>query len=316
MRLCPLCRSSSSATVFEATPYRLVRCTRCDLVFVANPPTRSELAHIYSFASGYDTSFADDPEEIAYRQRLARDQVRWLESFASPGRLLDVGASAGFFVRAAADAGWEARGVELSADTSRLARERYGVDVTCGRLEDVAREMPTGSVDAITMWDVLEHVDDPVRDLEHVAALLRSGGILVISTPNLDGWYPRLSGRVARRIGHWPAVEPPWHLTQFGVRTLTRMLQRAGLEVVCVRHVRIPLSYSFGALRELRSPKRLAFAAVFAPVAAVAPWFKRGDEIEVVARVASPAPGGPCRAAFATATAPDRVRSRKRTRRA
>lgn len=66
---------------------------------------------------------------------------------------MDVGAAAGFFVRAAVDHGWDAQGVELSPDTSSLAAERYGIKVTCGTLDDV--QIDPGSLDAVTMWDVL-----------------------------------------------------------------------------------------------------------------------------------------------------------------
>ena len=103
-------------------------------------------------------------------------------------------------------------------------------------------------------------------------------------TPNLDGLYPRFSYRFGRRFNHWPAVEPPAHLFQFSTRTVAALLERTGLSVLEIEHECQPLSYTFGPLRSMRNPKRLAYTAAFAPFAALGPRFDAGDEILVVAR--------------------------------
>jgi hypothetical protein len=103
-------------------------------------------------------------------------------------------------------------------------------------------------------------------------------------TPNLDGLYPRVSYRLGRRFNHWPAVEPPAHLFQFSTRTVTALLERTGLSVLEIEHKSQPLSYTFGPLRSMRHPKRLVYAASFAPFAALGPRLGAGDEILVVAR--------------------------------
>lgn len=276
--------------VFEVDQYRLVRCKICQLVFVANPPSADELKHIYSFAAGYHTNFQSnrmvDRVVTGGHFKAARKRVAKLSRLTTPGRLLDVGASAGFFVKAAVDAGWEAKGVELSADAARLASERYGVEVLCGRLEDFALE--PGSFDVVTMWDLIEHVVNPKEELEQARTLLRPGGLLVISTPNLDGWYPRLSYKVAPRIGRWPAVEPPLHLSQFTVKSLRWLLADMGWKILSVNHSSQRLRYSFGRLLRHMGVRRLIpYAGVFMPLAAVGPFFKSGDEIEVFASPAS-----------------------------
>src|SRR5690349_22293158 len=130
------------------------------------------------------------------------------------GRLLDVGCSAGFFLKVARDRGFDVHGLEIPADTAALARERYDVDVQVGTLDDAHFE--PGSFDVVTMWDVIEHVRDPVGAMSTVARLLKPGGIAALMTPNVEGLFPRLSYRVADRVGFWPHPEPPAHLFQFG----------------------------------------------------------------------------------------------------
>jgi SAM-dependent methyltransferase len=267
---------------FVKDRWTLARCRGCGLAFVTNPPSADELARLYSFASGYHVEFRDDEAQIANRFALAEQQCAAIARHHAPGRCLDVGAAAGFFVKTAAEHGWAAQGIELSPDTSRLARERYGMDVANTRLEDA--DFDPSSFDAITLWDVIEHLPDPLDTMRRVTALLKPGGVVGIITPNLDGLFARSSYRIGRRIDHWPAIEPPVHLFQFSARSLTALLSRVGLELLEIEHQSLPLSYVFGSPRELIHPKRMVYAAVFAPLMVIGPRVGAGDQILVVAR--------------------------------
>ena len=280
---CPGCGGYElRSPFFVKNGYELARCVGCGLAFVTNPPSSAELEHFYSFAGGYHVGFRDDPKEIAKRFRLASRQLAMVARHHAPGRCLDIGASAGFFVKTAADNGWDAHGIELSSDTAQLARERYGVDVAHGRLEDAAFE-PL-SFDVVTLWDVIEHVPDPLDTMVRVAGLLKPGGVAGIITPNLDGLFARSSYRIALRIGYWPAVEPPAHLFQYSTRSLTALLERVELQTVEVAHQAIALGYVFGTVRELLKPKRLLYAATFVAPMLAGPWVGSGDEIVVICR--------------------------------
>jgi 2-polyprenyl-3-methyl-5-hydroxy-6-metoxy-1,4-benzoquinol methylase len=280
---CPSCASEDlRRPFFVKDGYTLDRCNSCGLAFVTNPPTPAELERFYSFDSGYHVDFRDDQDEIANRFELAERQYAAIARHHDVGRCLDIGAAAGFFVKTAADNGWDAHGIELSKDTSQLARERYGVDVTSTRLEDTAFEPE--SFDAITLWDVIEHVPDPLDTMRRVAALLKPGGVVGIITPNLDGLFARASYHVARLIHQWPAVEPPAHLSQFSVESLTKLLHAVGLDPVEVKHESQPLGYVFGRPKQLLNPKRLLYAAIFAPLMLLGPRVGAGDQMLIIAR--------------------------------
>ena len=142
-----------------------------------------------------------------------------------------------------------------------------------------------GSFDVITLWDVIEHVPDPRAVLEMAAELLAPGGVMMVKTPNCDGLYPRLSLALAGRLGFWGHPDPPGHLFQFSVSTLSRMVHAVGLRACAVHHGRIPIEYSFGKPAGwFRSAKWAAYCVMFLPLAWAGPLLRQGDDFTVVAR--------------------------------
>jgi SAM-dependent methyltransferase len=154
--------------------------------------------------------------------------------------LLDVGCGTGQFVQAACQAGYRARGLDLSGAQLEVARRRFrGIQVHAGRLHDYARTAPPGSFDVVTAFQVLEHVADPVAFLADLRRLLRAGGYLAIGVP---AW------RVWRGLRD-PEDAPPNHLTRWSRRSLSRALDAGGFTVVKMREHRS--AYNF-LLRRLR----------------------------------------------------------------
>ncbi|MDP2712419.1 MAG: class I SAM-dependent methyltransferase, partial [Solirubrobacteraceae bacterium] len=144
------------------------------------------------------------------------------------GRLLDVGAGRGRFIAQARDAGWDADGIEPSLRGVAGARE-LGIELQQAGIDD-ARVAP-GSLDAATLWHVLEHLDDPGTALERIAGWLRPGGLLVIGVPNLASVQARVGG------ARWYHLDVPRHRTHFTVDGLHALLRRQGLEPVATHHV-------------------------------------------------------------------------------
>lgn len=282
VRSCNLCGAASAARLFSKSGFDLLRCDGCELVYVGNPPSGDDLQKLYSFESGYQKELVDDAISTAFHREEADRNLTLLQRHALPGRLLDVGCSTGLFLSAARRTGWQAQGVEYSADSSRVAREVYGQDVVTGAL--VPGMFEPASFDVVTFWDVIEHVPDPVGTLRVAAELLAPGGLMVLKTPNVDGLYPKASLALAGRLGFWGHPEPPGHLFQFSVKTLNQLAVAAGLRPRQTEHQRIPLSYSFGTPREwFRSAKWAAYCGAFLPMAAIGPWIGQGDDIVLMA---------------------------------
>lgn len=171
----------------------------------------------------------EDPLYLAEEDGRVLTFERHLRAVAryrpAPGRLLDVGAFTGVFVDAARRAGWDAVGLEPSAWAVEVARKR-GTPMIPGTLADA--RPPDASFDAVTLWDVIEHVPDPLGELRHAAAVLKPGGLLVVHTMDCESFFARLMGR------RWPWLME-MHIVYFSKRTLRAMAERAGFEVLDVR---------------------------------------------------------------------------------
>lgn len=284
MSACNLCGETAHRPVFSTKGYELVECAACGLAYIANQPDDAELARIYSGGEGYHAALKDPASpQWAAIARTARAHMKFMGRVPGKGRLLDVGCSTGQFLNLARQAGYAVSGVEFSDDSRAFAAGHFGLDVEAGSIHDTV--LAAGSLDIVTMFDVIEHVRDPLADMRAAWQLLRRGGWFVLSTPNIDGLFPRLSRPLAGWLDYWPHPEPPYHLYQYSVRTLVASLERAGFEIGPVAHRRIPLGYTFGAPATLaRSPKRAAYAALFAPFALAGPWIGQGDWFYLAAR--------------------------------
>ena len=289
---CNLCGGARHAPLFRKAGYHLVRCADCDLVFVADPPAADEVAGFYTADADYHSELLDPASAGFDRMRgIARQHLRALRHSApEPAglRLLDIGCSSGLFLAEAREVGFTVSGAELSPETGAFARDHFALDIHTGDWREAGHE--PGSLDVVTLFDVIEHLPDPLAELAAIRRLLKPGGLLLQSTPNIDGLFPRLSYLLARRLDYWPHPEPPHHLYQFSTRTLTEMTALAGYEPLRIDQTRIQLSYSFGTPKSWReSPKLLAYAALFAPSAVVGPWIGMGDWFYLAAR--NPGPG-------------------------
>ncbi|MDX6650942.1 MAG: hypothetical protein QOJ97_2893, partial [Solirubrobacteraceae bacterium] len=146
-----------------------------------------------------------------------------------PARLVDAGAGRGRFVAAARRAGYDAEGFEPDPGRAAAAAAVYGVVLRTAGIEAV--EYGAGSVDAVTVWHVLEHVSDPDAAVAAVAKWLRPGGALLVGVPNLDSLQSRLGGE------RWYHLDLPRHRTHFTPAGLHALLRRHGLEPVRTHHV-------------------------------------------------------------------------------
>lgn len=209
--------SSYSASGNFVSKERLVQCNTCSLIFTS-PRLRKDL-----ILKGYTES--EDPTYVSQAEGRIKSFgmcLNAVEKFKKGGRVLDVGAAAGFFLKVAKDRGWETYGIEPSKYLSDYGNQSYGVNIQCGTLDRFESGKP---MDVITLWDVLEHTFDPTDILKRCHKLLAKEGIVVINYPNIGNWMAKLAGR-----HYWFILSV--HLWYFVPSTIEQLLEKTGFEVM------------------------------------------------------------------------------------
>jgi 2-polyprenyl-3-methyl-5-hydroxy-6-metoxy-1,4-benzoquinol methylase len=228
---CPSGRSGHEGIfVFRKEKWSFFRCRTCQHLWTDPLPTPEELRAYYD--QGYfqgDTSrrgYADyDKDKEGAVPYLTRLLMRIAIEKPQKGRMLDIGAATGFFMRLAEQQGWKTSGVELSEYAARLAQER-GLEMKQGTFEAHAAELR--NFDAVTMWDLVEHLPDPFAFFKLLPATLAPGGVVAFATPQSDSFFARLMGR------WWTMLAPPQHLHYFSRQSIQDCLEDAGFELVRV----------------------------------------------------------------------------------
>jgi 2-polyprenyl-3-methyl-5-hydroxy-6-metoxy-1,4-benzoquinol methylase len=244
---CISCGSSHSAPFLNADPYSILQCDDCTLRFLWPQPGADEQTDLYSenyfrSADGLDRGYAEYIAQADNHRATFRDRLRYLPAPAGEKRLLDLGAAAGFFVEQAAAIGWRAQGLELSKWAADYAKEVVGVPVGQGTLRSA--RYADHSFDAVTMWEVIEHLPDPRTELAEIRRILRPGGMLHLSTPDAGSTVARVAGK--RWLG-WRKI--PEHLFYFDLPSLRQLLSSEGFEITSHRYVSLVVTWQYALQR-------------------------------------------------------------------
>jgi len=236
---CLLCDSEDARLVWRQGGFRIDRCRGCGVLFAVNPPNQTQLNDLYNkgLLTGYPIE-ALGHEEGPPPEWKQREQMKILKRLnllgATGGTLLDVGAFSGMFLQNAKRFGFDVAGVEPSRDAYLYVSGTLGLPVVHGDLQGAA--FPAESFVAVSLLDVIEHVRDPVAELQEVFRVLKPGGILILTTPNVAGLLQRIVSAKRKLFGQtWcPIDDVPWHLWGFMPRNFRLCMERAGFQVESV----------------------------------------------------------------------------------
>lgn len=222
---CIVC-GNGAALYGSRTGYDFFRCMVCAHLFVW--PTPPGIHDIYSedYFTGARGGFGYtdyDRDKLAMVPTFNEYLLRMERALGRTGSLLDIGAATGFFLDLARHRNWKVRGVEVSKPAAAIARSK-GLDVWTGVVEDC--EYPAQDLDAVSMWDVLEHMADPHSTMKHVSQLLKPGSVLAINTPDSSSLIPKLLKL------KWHLLLPPEHLNLFSRQSLRYLLEQHQFEIL------------------------------------------------------------------------------------
>lgn len=150
----------------------------------------------------------------------------WVKSLGFSGRALEIGCGNGWMLRALRQRGWEVVGNERTVQSTLFASTVNDLPVFVGQLDALK---PLAQFDLIVLFQVLEHLPDPLSTLRQCTALLKEGGTLVVAVPNLKSWQAQWTG------SSWFHLDVPRHLFHFSPASLSYAMELAGLSVSNVR---------------------------------------------------------------------------------
>ena len=214
--------------------YRILMCKDCRLSFT--DPMQAGDRTFYKGCIVYERT---DSVTISEHSRSAakKSNRRLLGLIPKEGRVLDIGCGLGVFVKYALEQGYDAYGVDFNDEHIHLGQKVLGLGerLILGDVKDLHnRNCFSKSFDLITLFEVIEHVEDPGQLIKSTYKMLSKGGLLAISCPNEARWQP--TGRVF-------ADYPPHHLTRWRPDTLRSFLGNHGFE-----HIKTELDCRFSNL--------------------------------------------------------------------
>ncbi|MBI5035942.1 class I SAM-dependent methyltransferase [Candidatus Micrarchaeota archaeon] len=207
-----------SAASTELLTDQVVQCNKCGLIYLDPRPKSEKVVDDYSNA--VDEKYVSQSKG---RLRTFEKCAEFVEKYSKKGKILDVGAAAGFFVHTAQKRGWQAEGIEPSKWMVEWGKNNLKANLRAGTLEKA--KYPADYFDVVTYWDVLEHVPDPMASLKEANRILKKGGLVVVN-------YPDIASNLAKAAGRkwWFLLSV--HLYYFTPDSISKMLEAAGFEVV------------------------------------------------------------------------------------
>ncbi|KPJ56396.1 hypothetical protein AMJ49_04950 [Parcubacteria bacterium DG_74_2] len=222
MYKCRLCSSKNIILKHRFNTFELGCCRKCGFVQVLQKPTIESLSEMYSGEYFNRGKYIESNKAINFENKR---RLFWLKKsgLKKGARILDVGCATGDFINMAKryfDM-WGLDISEFAVKEARLKNPDIFQKIKKGMIEELS--FPADFFDCIVMWDVIEHLWDPVGVISKLVKILKPGGVLAVSTPNINTATARLMGK------SWHFMIIPEHLSFFNKSTLNYLFETAGL---------------------------------------------------------------------------------------
>ncbi len=225
MRKCPFCGSENFENCLELKDYflsqeefEIARCNECGLLYTIPRPPSDKLGDYYKsedYLSHKENKHGFVPRIYEFVKSInLNNKLKIATKGLSCGNILDIGCGVGDFLLRAKKAGWGVEGVEPSEEAKLIAEKKLDNVV---HAPSELSSFQNLKYDVITMWHVLEHVEDLMAEICHLHRLLKPGGRLVIAVPNYKS-YDAIYYK-----DKWAAWDVPRHLSHFDAKTIKKV---------------------------------------------------------------------------------------------
>ncbi len=230
--ICPLCGSANIQKRFDCKDhfatgevFEIYECNDCLFVFTQGVPDEKQIGRYYespTYVSHSDTSkgIVNKLYHLA-RNIMLRRKVALVKKLTMlrEGKILDYGAGTGYFARAMKNAGWEVTAIEKSENARNYSMETFKFEMLP---EESLEQLPNENFDVISLWHVMEHIQNLDSFWERLSLLLEESGVLIIAVPNIKSYDAEYYGN------NWAAYDVPRHLWHFSPTTIQQIGKKHG----------------------------------------------------------------------------------------
>ena len=236
---CKVCKNQNKSkfkTKFCKDDINIVQCSECGFVFIP-PFYRKQIDYTeYKNENSLKAVIAGNDWLKIQRHKL---RYRTIQKYCAKGKLFDLGVGWGHFLHTGRLLGYEVAGIEMAKMPFSYAKDYLKLPVECIDFFDYTPQ--SSYYDLVTMWDVLEHIDNCDEAVGKCAFMMKSGGYIVIQVPQIDSYLAK------KQKEEWQAMGLD-HVNYFSKETITRLLESKGLQIVEIKssvEVKLFLMYSF-----------------------------------------------------------------------
>ncbi len=228
---CPLCGTQKTFLWMKRDNFDLMRCENCDFVFI--PESQHKKLDVKNQYLKNESSTIDYYTSSAKcDSRYFKRNLKILEKYARPEKILDVGCSTGTFIKEAIKRGWKVIGIEPNPQAVLLARKNNPEAKIYHCFFDEYFKL-NEKVDVIHIADVIEHVFDPLSLICRAHDILRDKGVLMITTCDINSF-----------LGKKYQIKPEEHLVYFNKKSLAFAMEKAGFKIICVKRLTRPRDFT------------------------------------------------------------------------
>ena len=223
---CLICSSKHLEKLERYAKTHMVSCQTCGFHFSQKIPSEKEIVDFYD---GYGRDDYLSPLTIKRYHELLDE----FEKYRKHNKILDVGCGIGYFLEVAQERGWEVYGTEYTDKAVEIC-EKKGIQVEQGKLNP--EDFDIESFDIITSFEVLEHINNPIEEINNFYSLLRKGGLVYLTTPNFNSLL-RYRLKEAYNV-----ITYPEHLSYYTPKTINKLFKSIGFRKEKIRTTGISLS--------------------------------------------------------------------------
>jgi len=241
---CEICMQDDFTNLHTIRSLNIVKCNNCGFIY-----TNPRLDWNYNNHIDNIVDRVNQYERFYYKLLKPKHELflKKIESYRKIGRLLDYGSGLGHFLGMAKKQGWDGIGLEIDSQAIKWSKNRFNIDVY---EEHSIKKSFKNSFDIITLWDVIEHVENTSKVISNCYSFLRPGGLLYLRTPNANGLLIKktLINYAFLKV-YWNLVYPamPYeHIYHFQLETINKILSKNYFKIINTNEIKFPANNHIG----------------------------------------------------------------------